>query len=167
MPEGHIIGEIGCESTAATSELERRIVDLYQREFPLDPDPYKKIGDRLGVSEEAVIEALDRLKTRGSISRIGAVVTPNKVGASTLAAMAVPTQRLDEVAALVSGYEAVNHNYEREHAFNLWFVVAGPSRQMVNAVLSDINARTGIEVLDLPLEGAYHIDLGFKVRWND
>jgi hypothetical protein len=61
----------------------------------------------------------------------------------------------------------VNHNYEREHAFNLWFVVTAPSREAVEAALREINAATGLEVLDLPLEEAYHIDLGFKVRWND
>jgi DNA-binding Lrp family transcriptional regulator len=167
MPEGRIAQEIENLPAAAASELERRIVDFYQHGFPLEPRPFAAIGERLGVSEAEVIAALERLEARGALGRIGAVIPPNRVGASTLAAMAVPPERLEAVADLVSSHEAVNHNYEREHEFNLWFVVAAPSRAAVGAVLREINARTGLEVLDLPLEGAYHIDLGFKVRWND
>ncbi|MEJ2119844.1 MAG: Lrp/AsnC family transcriptional regulator [Alphaproteobacteria bacterium] len=152
---------------AAAGDLERRIVDRYQDGFPLDPAPFAAMAEALDVTQAEVIAALERLEAQGALSRIGAVVPPNRVGASTLAAMAVPPDRLEAVADLVSRHEAVNHNYEREHDFNLWFVVTGPSREAVEAALRDINAATGLEVLDLPLEEAYHIDLGFKVRWND
>jgi DNA-binding Lrp family transcriptional regulator len=152
---------------AAAGELARRIVDRYQDGLPLAPRPYAEMAAELGVTEAEVIAALESLEAQGALSRIGAIVPPNRVGASTLAAMAVPPDRLDAVADLVSRHEAVNHNYEREHAFNLWFVVTGPSRDAVEAALRDINAATGLTVLDLPLEEAFHIDLGFKVRWND
>jgi DNA-binding Lrp family transcriptional regulator len=80
--------------------------------------------------------------------------------------MAVPDERLDQVADLVSGYDEVNHNYEREHRFNLWFVVTGPDEPHVRAVLDDIAAHTGLEVLDLPLVEAYRLDLGFPLQWT-
>jgi len=167
VPEGQSTQTIASLPEAAADALERRIVDLYQHGFPLDPRPFAVIGERLGVSEAEVIAALERLEARGALGRIGAVIPPNRVGASTLAAMAVPPARLEAVAELVSAHEAVNHNYERQHAFNLWFVVAASTRAAVEEVLREINAATGLEVLDLPLEDAYHIDLGFKVRWND
>ena len=64
----------------------------------------------------------------GRISRIGAVLRPGCFGASTLVAMAVPAARLAEVAGLVNAFPGVNHNYQREHAYNLWFVLtAGDS----------------------------------------
>ena len=94
------------------------------------------------------------------ISRLGAVVTPNTAGASTLAAMAVPADRLDEVADIVSAEPGVNHNYEREHAFNLWFVVT-QRRDAVREHARPHSKRHGLPVIDLPLEKAYHIDLGF------
>ena len=72
---------------------------------------------------------------------------------------------MEEVAALVSAFPEVNHNYEREHAFNLWFVVTGENQTHVAAVLAALSDRTGLEVLDLPLEEAFHIDLGFPLRW--
>jgi len=146
--------------------LEKDLLDDFQRNFPLVPRPYKVIADRLGCDEETVLDLLCRMITAGLISRIGPVFTPHRAGASTLAAMLVPRDRLDAVAALVSEYGEVNHNYEREHEINLWFVVCAPSAERVSEVLRDIAARTGLEVIDLPLEQAFHIDLGFPLRWS-
>ncbi len=110
-----------------------------------------------------MLETLARLQAEGAISRVGAVVRPNSIGASTLAAMAVPPDRLDEVAARVSARPEVNHNYEREHRLNLWFVVAAATPEHVQSALRAIEAETGLPVLDLPLEREYHIDLGFDL----
>ena len=146
--------------------IDRRLLDGYQRRFPLVPRPYRRLADDLGIEEDEVIARLERLHAAGAVSRVGAVVRPNAAGASTLAAMAVPPARLAEVADLVSGYAEVNHNYEREHELNLWFVVAAGDRVGVDAVLADIAARTGLQVLDLPLEETFHIDLGFELAWT-
>ncbi|HSD96173.1 MAG TPA: hypothetical protein VLB06_03420, partial [Sulfuricaulis sp.] len=100
----------------------------------------------------------------GAVSRVGAVVRPNTVGVSTLAAMAVPPERLESVAALVNGYTEVNHNYEREHRLNLWFVATAPDTERLQSTLDEIAARTGYEVLSFPLVEDYHIDLGFELR---
>jgi hypothetical protein len=95
---------------------------------------------------------------------VGAVLRPNTVGVSTLAAMSVPAADLERVATLVNGYREVNHNYEREHALNLWFVATAPDSQRLQQVLDDIAARSGYEVLGFPLLEDYHIDLGFELR---
>lgn len=153
-------------SAVRLGDLERRLIDAFQHGLPLSPTPYADMAARLGVSEDEVLAALDRLRRDGTLSRVGPVFAPNRVGASTLAAMAVPEARLDEVAALVSSYPEVNHNYQRDHAYTLWFVVAAPTPERVRAVLSDIARRSGIAVMDLPLEAEYHIDLGFPVQWS-
>ncbi len=148
---------------AALDPLERRLIDEFQRGFPLVPRPYAEIARRLGVEEDAVIAALDRLAAKGVLDRVGAVLAPHRAGWSTLAAMKVPEDRLDAVAALVSDYAAVNHNYAREHAVNLWFVVTGPDEAAVRAVLDDIARKSDLRVLVLPLLEAYHVDLGFAL----
>lgn len=148
------------------SELGRRLIDEFQRDFPLTPRPFEAIARRLGTDEDTVIGALEGLAAEGVLSRVGAVVTPHRAGWSTLAALSVPVPRLEEVAALVNAYGEVNHNYEREHRFNLWFVVTGPDRAHVEEVLADIGRRTGLAVLDLPLLESYCLDLGFPVQWN-
>ena len=153
-------------SAPTFDEQERRLLDEYQRDFPLTPRPFADIGRRLGLGEDAVLAGYARLATAGAVSRIGAIVAPQRLGWSTLAAMAVPEERLEEVAELVSGFEAVNHNYEREHHFNLWFVVTGRDKTEVAETLERIAAATGLEVLDLPLEEAFRLDLGFPLQWT-
>ncbi len=144
-------------------QVERRLLNDYQRDFPLEPRPYAHIADELGLREDDVLAMLADLQTGGTVSRIGAVIRPNTVGASTLAAMAVPEERLEAVAALVSARPEVIHNYEREHTLNLWFVVAAPDQAVVQATLESIAAETGLPVVNLPLQTAYHIDLGFDL----
>jgi len=146
--------------------LERKLLDAYQRGLPLCPRPYAEMAERLGVGEQDVIDALENLKRSGVIGRVGAVVRPNSIGASTLAAMQVPSARLAQVADLVSAYREVNHNYEREHAVNLWFVVTAEDQQRVDAVIAGIKAETGLPVLNMPMLEGYHLDLGFDLQWN-
>lgn len=156
----------GRDQCPAFNALERRLLDDYQRGFPLDARPFAAIAEREGVGEAEVLAAFERLEALGAVSRIGAVVRPHAAGWSTLAALAVPPERLDAVAETVSAYGQVNHNYEREHAFNLWFVVTGCDAAEVAGVLDAIAAETGLEPLDLPLEEPFHIDLGFRLEWT-
>ena len=121
------------------------------------------IAEQQGVTEELVIETLTSLQQRGLISRIGPVFAPRRAGASTLAALAVPDNRLQGVADFVSGFPEVNHNYEREHSYNLWFVVTAADEEHVQQVLDAIQAGTGLPVLNLPLERSFYIDLGFPL----
>jgi DNA-binding Lrp family transcriptional regulator len=153
-------------NSASIDDIDRRLLNEFQRNFPLTATPYADIARCLGVSEQIVIERLQRLQAAGTVSRVGPVFRPNRIGASTLAAMAVPAARLEEVAAVVSAYAAVNHNYEREHDYNLWFVAAAADETKLAAVLDDIAARTGLEVMSLPMLEDYHIDLGFDLRWT-
>ncbi len=146
------------------SSLQLRLIEDWQRDFPLVPCPYEAIGAALGASEKDVIGALRDLQERGALSRVGAAVRPNSAGASTLAAMTVPAHDLPRVAGIVNAEAGVNHNYEREHEFNLWFVVTGCGRAPVTATLSRIARASGYDVLDLPLEKPYFIDLGFSLR---
>ncbi len=147
--------------------LEHRLLNDFQRLFPLVPQPYAVLAEALGKEERAVIEALARLRDAGALSRIGAVFRPGAIGASTLAAMAVPPARLEAVASVVSSFPGVNHNYEREHRLNLWFVAAAPGEAALDALLARIGVLTGIAALKLPLVEEYHIDLGFPLEGGD
>jgi len=146
------------------TDLERRLLDGFQRDFPLSPTPYADVAARLGVTEQEVLDALQALSDSGAVSRVGPVFRPHTIGASILAAMAVPPDRLPEIASLVSDYRSVNHNYEREHRFNLWFVVTGPDDAHIQAVLREIEGQTGLAVLSLPMLNDYHIDLAFPLH---
>ena len=145
------------------NDLEKRLLNEYQKGLPLSPTPYADIAQRLGTSEALVLKILDRLQQLGVISRVGPVFKPKQVGASTLAAMAVPEALLEAVADQISAYPEVNHNYEREDSYNLWFVVTAPNQQRLEQVLDEMERETGYDILYLPLEKQFHIDLGFPL----
>ncbi len=151
---------------AALSAFEKCLLNDYQRSFPLSPSPFVELAQQFGESEQRILEALASFKSHGLISRVGPVFAPNRVGVSTLVAMAVAPELLDEIAEVVSSYPEVNHNYEREHHYNLWYVLTAPDNQHLQATLKDIEQTTGLEAISLPLVEAYHIDLGFKLKWT-
>jgi DNA-binding Lrp family transcriptional regulator len=148
------------------NELEKHLLNDFQHRLPLSTTPYADMADRLGVNEHDVLHALSKLQDEGVISRVGPVFAPNRVGVSTLAAMAVPEHDLECVARIISAFPEVNHNYEREHAFNLWFVVTATSQQHLQQVLDDIESITGYPLMALPMLEDYFIDLGFKIVWD-
>ncbi len=144
--------------------LEFRLLNEFQRDFPLCPAPFAELAERLGVGEKAVLSGLEKLRREGKISRVGAVFAPKRIGASTLAAMAVPPEQLAAVAAAVNRFPEVNHNYEREHRYNLWFVVTAGSEGRLQATLGAIEKAAGYALLSLPLLEEFHIDLGFPLH---
>jgi siroheme decarboxylase len=146
--------------------LHKRLLNDFQRDFPLSPRPYQDIADVLGVCEDDVLSALNELNANNFISRIGPIIPPNHIGVSTLVAMAVPEQQLQAVADKINAYAEVNHNYEREHTFNLWFVVIAADAGHLQAVLDAIEQETGYKTLSMPLLDEFYIDLGFKLDLN-
>ena len=148
------------------SSLEKHLLNDFQHDFPLVSRPYKKIADELGTSEETVIETLNALQQQGYVSRVGAVFRANRIVARTLAAMAVPEDEIEQVAAMVNEYSEVNHNYQREHHFNLWFVLTASDEATLNAIMDDIEHRTGHHVMYLPMVEDFHIDLGFDLEFD-
>lgn len=153
-------------AVAPSDSVSRRLLDDFQRNFPLTARPFAEIGEALGITEGEVLESLRTLREKGVVARVGGVVAARRISASTLAAMAVPAERLEEVARIVSAHPEVNHNYEREHRLNLWFVVVAAAAADVRRVLDEIAAATGLDVVDLPLVEPFHIDLGFPLSWT-
>jgi DNA-binding Lrp family transcriptional regulator len=147
--------------------LHKHLLNDYQQNFPLSPTPYKDIAEQLGVSEEEVLMAFQTLAEQQMISRIGPVIAPNSIGNSALVAMAVPEEDLPRVAEIVNSYPEVNHNYERENRFNLWFVLIADNELHREAVIADIEARTGYSAMLLPMLADYFINLGFELNLHD
>lgn len=145
------------ENTADQS-LDFHLLNDFQRNFPLCPAPFAELAARLGVAEGAVLRMLEQLRREGKIARVGAVFAPKRIGASTLAAMAVPVDKLGIVADAVNRFPEVNHNYERDHHYNLWLVVTAGSEGRLQAALGAIARAAGYPLLPLPLLREYHIE---------
>lgn len=144
-------------------DLDWKLMNDWQRALPLVPRPFQVIGETMGTSEDDIIARLKALLAAGSISRVGATCRPNTLAASTLAAVAAPPGRVDEVAEIINAVEGVNHSYERENIWNIWFVATGPTRAFVDSALEEIAEKTGLKVLDLRLVRPFNVDLGFAL----
>lgn len=149
---------------SAEISIADQLLNSYQRDFPLTPEPFNNIATNLGATEREVRAAFEALLGSGIIARIGGVVRPNTLAASTLAAVAVPGLSTDSIATRISSLDGVNHVYLRENDINIWFVATGPDRAYVDATLLEVEKLSGQPVLDLRLEQSFHIDLGFSLK---
>jgi DNA-binding Lrp family transcriptional regulator len=144
--------------------LDRRIINRLQQGFPISERPYAEVAMELGIDETELLTRLQTLLDRGKLSRFGPIYDAEKTGgAFSLVAMQVPPDRFEEVAAIVNGFPEVAHNYEREHAFNMWFVLATESPQRIAEINEAIRQRTGIPVFDMPKQEEYFLRLNLVV----
>jgi siroheme decarboxylase len=143
--------------------LAHHLLNDYQHHFPLVPAPFARLANEADASEEKIVETFAMLAKTGHMSRIGPIFRPNTIGASTLAAFQVPQPDIERVTGIVNAYEGVDHNYERDHAINLWFVLTAPNSARLADILRDIEHRAGYPLLRLHLVEPYHIDLGFDI----
>jgi DNA-binding Lrp family transcriptional regulator len=147
------------------ADIDRELLNNFQHEFPLSVRPWQDLADKTGIDEDAVIQRLQSLQERGYISRIGPVFKCNSLGVSTLVAMSIPEAELEKIAAIINSYDGVNHNYERQHEYNLWFVIAASTDDELDNLLDSIEEATGYRCLKLPMLENFHIDLGFELQW--
>jgi DNA-binding Lrp family transcriptional regulator len=137
-----------------------RLIDRLHGELPLTDHPFADVGAELGMGEDEVIERLHRLLAQGVLTRFGPLYQIERAGGRfVLAAMEVPPERFDAVAQLVNAVPEVAHNYRREHALNMWFVVAAESPAQCDAALERIRLATGLAVYAFPKEREYHVEL--------
>ncbi len=141
--------------------LDRALIHATIRDFPRYTRPFARLAQQLSMNEDDVILRFRQLHESGIVQRIGPVIAPNTIGASTLAAISVPKDQVEAIAQRINQFPEVNHNYEREHEYNLWFVITAASRARIDEILALIQSWVTAPVLDLPMEKSYFIDLGF------
>ena len=149
---------------AILEKLEQQVLEVIQQDFPIASHPYKELGDRLGATEKEVFDTVQALCEKGIIRRLGGSFDSRKVGyKSTLAALSVPEDRLDEAVEIVNSYPGVTHNYEREGAYNIWFTVIAPSNEAIEGIIEEIKAKTGAPALNLPASHVFKIKVNFEL----
>lgn len=139
---------------------ELRLIDALHGGFPLVDRPYAAVAAQLDMTEPEVIAALSHLLAQGVLTRLGPLFQIERAGGQfVLAAMQVPHDRFQAVADQVNAFPEVAHNYRREHALNLWFVVAASSPKEATNALARIEALTGLQVWAFPKEREYFVEL--------
>jgi DNA-binding Lrp family transcriptional regulator len=139
--------------------LDRAIIDRLQHGLPLVERPFAVVAAEIGTDEDTLIARLRRLRESEVLTRFGPMFNVERMGGVfVLAAVAAPPERLEAVVAAINAHLEVAHNYQREHRWNVWFVVAAETAERAQAVIDEISAETGLDVLVLPKEREYHVE---------
>jgi DNA-binding Lrp family transcriptional regulator len=140
--------------------IDREIINALQGGFPLSRAPYAECAARIGIGEAELLARLKALLDGGYLTRFGPMFNVDRMGGRfCLCAMAVPEARWDEVVAAVNAYREVAHNYRREHALNMWFVLAVERPELIETTRRAIERETGIEVLLFPKLREFFLEL--------
>jgi siroheme decarboxylase len=143
-------------------DIDRRIINGLQGGFPIVERPFAVLSEQFGLDEDDLITRIERLCAEGCLSRFGPMYDADRLGGGTcLAAMAVPEDRFEAVAAQVNAHPEVAHNYARAHALNMWFVVAAEASERIELVLGEIAAETGLAVYAMPKLEEYFVGARF------
>ncbi len=143
--------------------LDRTIINTLQEGFPICERPYAEVARQLGTSEQTLINRLQKLLDEGLLSRFGPMYHAERMGgALTLAAMRIPEKEFDAVSELVNSHPEVAHNYKRDHALNMWFVLATDSQERIDEVIAAIEMQTGHRVYNMPRQHEFYIGLRFR-----
>lgn len=149
-------------------DLDHRILDALQYDFPLSERPYDVLAERLGLDPDALWERVEALRERGVIRRIGASFDSKKLGCcSTLAALRVGPAFVDRATRVVGGYREVTHSYLRDHEFNLWFTIIATSDTRIETILGEIRRELSLavaDVLNLPMKRMFKLDARFHTQ---
>jgi siroheme decarboxylase len=107
--------------------IDKEILNLIQREVPLEREPFEAIGREVGIAGDETIRRIEALKRGRVIRQISAIFDTRVLGyESSLVAAKIPAEKLAEGAKAVNSHPGVSHNYERNNELNLWYTVAVP-----------------------------------------
>lgn len=146
--------------------IDRSILNIIQSGFPVDPHPYQVIADDTGITEAEAHRRVLAMKESGVIRRIGASYNSRGLNfSSTLCSVKVPPELLDAVVAKINSYGEVTHNYQRNHAYNVWFTVIAESPARISRILKEIQDATGCaEIRNMPAIKTFKIKVDFKFK---
>ncbi len=145
--------------------VDKKILNLIQLDFPLTERPFREIGKKIGIPEDECIRRINKLMEVGAIRRIGPIINTKQTGGvSTLVAMKVHESKVDEVAAIINRYDEVSHNYLRPSKYNIWFTLSAESENRLKTILDEIKEATGCDLINLPTKRLFKIGVKFDVR---
>lgn len=152
------------EAHQAIDPVDAMLIHRLHGDFPLSEQPYREVGEQLGLSEDEVITRLQHMLASGLLTRFGPLFQIERAGGQfVLAAMQVPEERFEAVAAQVNAHDEVAHNYRREHSFNMWFVLGCTSSSAVHSACDRIEHETGLRVYAFPKEKEFFVELRLPV----
>jgi len=140
------------------------LLDLLQKKFPIDVQPYQVIAQKMQCSEEEIVKQIQAMKENGIIRRIGAILDAKNMGFySTLCACEVPEARIEDVAAIINKQRGVTHNYLRDNQYNIWFTLTASSNEEVQSILKQLECDIRIKIISMPTTKVFKIKVSFEM----
>ena len=140
--------------------IDRLIINTLQEGFPICDAPYQQVAIQLGLNEQTLIERLLALLDNGTLTRFGPLYHAELMcGALTLAAVKTPSERFAEVTGIINAFPEVAHNYARNHALNMWFIIATETPEQIEQTINLIEQKTGLTVYNMPKINEYFVGL--------
>ena len=146
-------------------EIDKKILNILQKEFPLEERPFQIVAEKCGISEEETLSRIQKMKDDGIIRRIGAVFDGAKLGRiSTLCAARVPEEKMDSFVQIVNANKNVTHNYRRDNEYNIWFTVSAATAEELEGFLTEVKEKTGVtDILDMRAVRTFKINASFDL----
>jgi DNA-binding Lrp family transcriptional regulator len=149
-------------------DLDRKILDLLQNDFPLAVQPFFVMAEGLSISEDELMSRIAVMKESGLIRRIGGIMDSRNLGYySTLCAVSVPEIHIEEAAQIINRQSGVTHNYLRDHEYNIWFTLTMSSQEEAMIVLRELETSLGLNIISMPAEKVYKIKVSFNMGSNN
>ncbi|MBN1392834.1 MAG: hypothetical protein JW947_08540 [Sedimentisphaerales bacterium] len=147
------------------TKLQKQLCNALQDGLPICRKPYADLAEFLGNDEKTILQETIKLKEAGVIRRIYAIINCRAIGlTSTLVAAHIPEESLQEVTEAVNGLENISHNYLRTHHYNLWFTLQAKSHEQIDAAISKLSGRFGIDFYSLPIKRVFKLDVRFDAE---
>lgn len=146
-------------------KLDKKILDIIQKEIPIIPNAFKVVAEKVGTSETNVINRIKKLKKNGIIRRVGGSFDSKGLGYhSVLVAAKVSNEKLENTVSYLNRYTGITHNYQRNHDYNLWFTLTASSPTRVDEIINTLKKETGAqEMVTLPSLRKFKIEVHFKM----
>jgi len=149
-------------------ELDKRLLNLMQGKFPLEPRPYARVAELADVSEDEVLRRVRRLVDDRIIRQVTPIFDTRALGySSMLVAAKVDPEHPHRAARIINAHPGVSHNYLRNHDFNLWFTIATEpgSRLGLDGTLEVLEKETGAEsIRKLPTLKLFKIRMDLEME---
>jgi siroheme decarboxylase len=150
------------------TDWDRRLLNLLQSSFPLDPNPFRAIASASDSTEQEVLARTQWLLDQRIIREITPIFDTPALGySSMLVAASVDPENPQRAAAVINEHPGVSHNYLRNHDFNLWFTIAtAPDSNLgLDGTLDVLQELSGAEsIRQLPTLTMFKINMNLEME---
>lgn len=141
----------------------KKLLNLIQRDFPLKKQPFKIIGERLGLTEREVLDFLISLKEKGILRHLGGVPNSSKLKRYTLLCATTLSSEQLSIGYEIANLPQVTHAYIRKHILNFWFTLVTKNREEAENLIFYLERVYDLKIKKFPLIKNFKLEAIFRL----